>query len=71
MIALSGDSDAALHLEIPNRDYDYFGLLKRVGDQYQIFDSQKKPKGNFSTLSKTLALDTSVGFFDGVCKKVD
>lgn len=70
-VGLWSGSDAALHLEIPNTAFDYFGHVKRVGDQYQVFDSQKNLKGNFSTLSKTLALNTSAGFFDGVCKKND
>lgn len=70
-VGLWSESDAALHLEIPNTAFDYFGNVKRVGDQYQIFDSQKNLKGNFSTLSKTLALSTSAGLFDGVCKTSD
>ena len=70
-VGLWRESDAALYLEIPNTAFDYFGYVKRVGDQYQIFGSQKNLKGNLSTLSKTLALSTSVGFFDGVCKKND
>lgn len=70
-VGLWSESDAALHLEIPNTAFDYFENVKRVGDQYQIFDAQKNLKGNFSTLSKTLALNTSAGLFDGVCKTND
>ncbi len=68
-VGLWSESDAALHLEIPNTSIDYFGHVKRVGDQYQLFDSQRNLKGNFSTLSNSLALNTAVGFFNGVCKK--
>lgn len=70
-VGLWGDSDAALHWEIPNIYVEYFGHVIKVGDQYQIFDSQKNLKGNFSDLSKKLALSTSNGFFDGVCKSND
>ena len=70
-VGLWSKSDAALYLEIPNTAVDYFENVKKVGDQYQIFDSHKNLKGNFSTLSKTIALSTSAGLFDGVCKTND
>lgn len=74
-VGLWGKSDAALHIEIPNTYVDYFGDVKKVGDQYVVFDSAKKIKGNFSTLSKTLAINLPLkrqtDFFDGTCKKSD
>ncbi len=74
-VGLWSESDAALHIEIPNTYVDYFGNVKRVGDQYQIFDSANRIKGNFSTLSKTLAINLPLklqtDFFDGTCKKSD
>jgi hypothetical protein len=74
-VGLWSESDAAMHIEIPNTHIDYFGNVKKVGDQYQIFDSAKSLKGNFSTLSKTLAiqlpLKLKTDFFDGTCKKSD
>jgi len=70
-VRLWSDSDAALWLEIPNQTVDYFGHVKEVGDQLQIYGSKNDIKGNFSTLSKALALSTLNGFFDGVCKKID
>ena len=74
-VGLWSESDAALHTEIPNTHIDYFGNLKKVGDAYQIFDSAKRLQGNFSTLSKSLALQLPVklktDFFDGICKKID
>ena len=63
------ESDASLHMEIPNSFIDYFGHVVRVGDQYQIFDFNKNLKGNFSTLSKALALSAAAGFFDGTCTR--
>jgi hypothetical protein len=74
-VGLWSESDAAVHIEIPNTYIDYFGNVKKVGDQYQIFDSAKSLKGNFSTLSKTLAIQLPLrqktDFFDGTCKKID
>ena len=74
-VGLWSESDAAIHLEIPNTYVNYFGNVKKVGDQYQIFDSDKRLKGNFSTLSKALAINLPIhlqtDFFDGACKKSD
>jgi len=74
-VGLWSDSDAALHIEIPKTHVDYFGHVIKVGDQYQIFDYDKTLKGNFSTLSKTLAIQLPViqktDFFDGTCKRND
>ena len=63
-------SDASLNIEVPNKHVDYYGHLEKVGDQLQIYDFDKNLKGNFSKLSKTLALQTYLGFFDGTCKRV-
>lgn len=74
-MGLWSESNAAVHIEVPNTYVDYFGHVKKVGDQYQIFDSGNKLKGNFSTLSKALAislpLKLQTDFFDGNCTKSD
>jgi hypothetical protein len=74
-VGLWSESDAAMHIEIPNNHIDYFGNIKKVGDQYQIFDSANSLKGNFSTLSKTLTIQLPIklktDLFDGTCKKSD
>ena len=74
-VGLWSESDAALHIEIPNTYVDYFGNVRRVGDQYQLFDSENRIKGNFSTRSKILAINLPLklktDFFDGTCKKSD
>ena len=74
-VGLWNESDAAINIEVPNTHLDYFGNLKKVGDQYQIFDSDKSLKGNFSTLSKALAiqlpLKLKTDFFDGICTRSD
>lgn len=74
-VGLWSESDAAIHLEVPNTYVDYFGNVKKVGYQYQIWDSAKNLKGNFSTLSKTLAIQLPVklktDIFDGTCTKIE
>jgi hypothetical protein len=74
-VGLWSDSNAAVYIEVPNTYVDYFGNVKKVGDQYQIFDSANKLKGNFSTLSKALAINlplkAQTDFFDGNCSKSD
>ena len=74
-VRLWSESDAAIHIEIPNAYVDYFGNVKKVGDQYQVFDAAKSLRGNFSALSKTLAIQLPIklktDFFDGTCKKSD
>ncbi len=74
-VGLWSESDAAMHIELPNIHIGYYGNVKKVGDQYQIFDFAESPKGNFSTLSKTLAIQLPIklktDFFDGTCKKID
>ena len=68
-VGLWSDSDASLHKEIRNRFVNCFGNLIRVGEQYEILNFNKRLQGNFSTLSKSLALSTSAGFFDGTCTR--
>ncbi|OGZ62663.1 MAG: hypothetical protein A3C58_03330 [Candidatus Staskawiczbacteria bacterium RIFCSPHIGHO2_02_FULL_34_10] len=65
------DSHGSINLEIPNEWIEYYGHIEEVGDQLQIYETypQKMLKGNFSRLSKTLAIDleSPFGFFDGNC----
>lgn len=72
---LWSESNAAVHIEVPNTHVYYFGNVKKVGDQYQIFDSARKLRGNFSTLSNALAINLPLklqtDFFDGNCRKSD
>ena len=70
-MGLWGDSDGSVILEIPNEWIEYYEQVEEVGDQLQVFETypQKTLKGNFSKLSKTLAIDlgSPFGFFDGSC----
>lgn len=67
-VGLWGASDGNLNLEIPNTVLEYYPHIDEVGDQLQIYINQSEFRGNFSKLSKVLALKTPVGFFDGECK---
>lgn len=69
-VGLWGDSDGSVWLEVPNRTFEYFEHVVEVGDQLQIYDYERNIKGNFSSLSKTLFITTSVWSFDGTCKRV-
>jgi hypothetical protein len=70
-VGLWSDSDGSVWLEVPNRALEYFERVVEVGDQLQIYDYQRNPKGYFSSLSKTLAITSSAWSFDGTCKKVE
>jgi hypothetical protein len=70
-VGLWSDSNGNLRIEIPNKTIQYYGHVVKAGSQLQIFYRQNDPRGNFSTLSKALALSTPNGFFDGTCKRVD
>ncbi len=70
-VELWSDSDGSVWLEVPNRALEYFEHIVEVGDQLQIYDHQRNLKGHFSSLSKTLAVTTSVLSFDGICKRVE
>lgn len=70
-VGLWSDSDGSINLEIPNEWVEYYEHIEEVGDQLQIYKTypQKTLKGNFSVLSRTLAIDlgSPFGFFDGAC----
>ena len=68
---LWSDSDGSLWIELPNQWVDSYTDLDKVGDSYQIYSYEGALKGNFSTLSKTLMLDTGLGFYDGKCKETE
>lgn len=74
-VGLWSDSDAAVHIEVPNTYVDYFHNVDRVGDQFHIRDSAYKLKGNYSTLSNALAISLPLrlptDFFDGNCRRND
>mgnify|MGYP001166096190 FL=1 len=65
------DSDGSLWIELPNQWVDSYTDLNKVGDSYQISSYKGALKGNFSTLSKTIMLDTEFGFYDGKCKELE
>ena len=69
---LWGNSDGSIWLEVPNQWVESYSDLDEVGDAYHIYNNKREAlKGNFSTLSKTLAISTYYGFYDGVCKAIE
>lgn len=62
-------SDGSFHIEIPNELVDYYSKILGIGEQIQIYENDSIV-GNFSKLSKTLAIKTPKGFFDGKCTKL-
>lgn len=68
-VGLWSQSDGALYMEIPNSFVYHYIYLDKVGHQYQIYDTAKKFSGSFSTLSSAFAVSTSLGFFEGACKR--
>ena len=70
-VGLWSDSYGVAWLEIPNEHLEYYGRIAKVGDQLQFQDySTRMLKGNFSTLSKALAVTVGSRFFDGACKPI-
>jgi len=70
-VALWSSSDANVYVEVPNGWINVYFNVKKTGEQMQIFDSKNALVGNFSNLSKTLALKTPLGFFDGTCTAIE
>ncbi|PCJ34863.1 MAG: hypothetical protein COA93_03905 [Alphaproteobacteria bacterium] len=69
-VGLWSDSDGMVKLEIPNEVFEVYLHVIEAGEQLRIYESPNKIKGNFSKLSKVLALQTPLGFFDGKCKVI-
>jgi hypothetical protein len=70
-VGLWGDSDGSLILEIPNELHKYYSHIEEVGGQLQIHLDQGNLHGNFSKLSKRLALKIPYyGFFEGKCENI-
>ena len=65
------DSDGHLWIEAPNQWVKAFTDLDEIEDSFQIFSYEGALKGNFSTLSKSIMLDTELGFYEGQCKEIE
>lgn len=77
-VGLWSDNNGNVWVEIPNKALEYYEQMEVVGDQRQIYNTissdgtkAKKMAGNFSTLSRVLALKMSLGFFDGKCEPIN
>jgi hypothetical protein len=72
-VGLWSNSDAAVTVEIPNRlVYAYYSeSSEEGGDTLLMYDSTKKFRGRFSTLSNVLWLDLDPYLvFEGSCKEI-
>jgi hypothetical protein len=70
-VDLWSNSKGNLKLEIPNIAFRYYGHIQKIGYNYMIYYQPNELVGSFSSLSKTLSIDTQFGFFDGKCKNID
>jgi len=70
-VGLWSDSDGNVRLEIPNKLNEYYSRTEEIGTNVFIYYEKNDLKGNFSKLSKILALKSSYGFFDGKCKAIN
>jgi hypothetical protein len=71
-VGLWSASEGMLIFELPNITINEPYLhLREAGDQIQIYKEEGEISGHFSTLSKAISLKTSVGFFDGMCTKIN
>ena len=71
---LWGDSFGRIKIEVPNHiPLEYFSQLEDLDDLLHIYrrSGSSDLKGSFSRLSKDIMLDTSSGFYDGRCKKIE
>ncbi|MBP6891900.1 hypothetical protein KBB92_03150 [Candidatus Shapirobacteria bacterium] len=68
-VGLWSNSDGSIDLEIPNGWFDYFEQIEKNGDHYLIYKAypEKTFQGIFSLLSKTIAINTPQGVFEGSC----
>ena len=70
----AGDSFGRIKIEVPNHiPLEYFSQLEDLDDLLHIYrrSGSSDLKGSFSRLSKDIMLDTSSGFYDGRCKKIE
>lgn len=67
-VHLWSDSDGNLWLELPSAGADYYSKIERLGED--LLNIQRTPSelsGSFSRLSQRLAIQTSLGVFEGNC----
>ena len=67
-VGLWSNAFGVMQMEIPGEIVNYYSNVNEVGEQLHVYSSSNELVGNFSNLSKTLTLDTSIGFFDGKCE---
>lgn len=69
-VNLWANSDASMNVEIPNKWVHFYSNIKEVEDQFQILNNTGSVQGSFLTSTKTLALQTPYGYFNGTCTEI-
>jgi hypothetical protein len=68
------ESYGRIKIEMPKLiPLEYYSKLEDLDDLLHIYKNVRSSelKGSFSRLSKDIMLDTSYGFYDGRCKKIE
>ena len=71
---LWSESFGRIKIEMPNLiPLEYYSKLKDLDNLLHIYKNVRSSdlKGSFSLLSKDIMLETSSGFYDGRCKKIE
>ena len=71
---LWSESFGRIKIEMPNLiPLEYYSKLKDLDGSLHIYKNVRSSdlKGSFSLLSKDIMLETSSGFYDGRCKKIE
>lgn len=67
---LWADNDGLLNIEVPSRAIIELFIIKRVGDQVQLFTFDNNLRGYFSILSNHIAVFLDPAF-EGTCKIIE
>ena len=76
-VGLWGDEDGWIWVEKPKAIYenyrfrDYGHVLHIYAPIYDRIEINERSIGGFTKLSKTLTLETAVGYFDGRCTRIE
>jgi hypothetical protein len=69
-VGLLSKSDGSLMFEIPRRTTEYFDYLQESSINLRIGRSDAPFLGTFSSISKTITLNTGIGQYEGACQLV-
>jgi len=67
-VSLWSESDGNMTIELPNEAVRYYSHITEVDTQFQIYSSPNDLEGQFSTLSRSISVQTPDGLFEGQCE---